>query len=248
MAIARPAPGPLLLAGSGEFTEVMEPVDASVLAGRAPRLVVLPTAAGLEGDASVTRWSDMGRAHGARLGVATEVLPVLDRAGADDASLADRVAGAGLVYFSGGDPGHLAATMAGSAVWRAVVEAWAAGAALGGCSAGAMVQGGLTAAPRTGGVVAGLGTLPGLAVIPHFDRYRGLRSRVADSLADHADIEMLGVDEDTAIVFDPTRDDWRVHGVGRAHLLDRAGAPVASAGHGETLGLAATPVVPTVEG
>ena len=44
-------------------------------------------------------------AHYSRLGVEAVPLQVLDRAGADDPALAGQVAGAGLVYLSGGNPG-----------------------------------------------------------------------------------------------------------------------------------------------
>ena len=47
-------------------------------------------------------------------------------------ALAAEVAGAGLVYFSGGNPGYLAASLRDTALWWAVVEAWQAGAALAG--------------------------------------------------------------------------------------------------------------------
>lgn len=57
--------GLIALLGSGEYLSVMDDVDAYLLAncganGRKPRVVCLPTAAGREGDASVTRWSRMG--------------------------------------------------------------------------------------------------------------------------------------------------------------------------------------------
>ena len=57
--------GQIALLGSGEYLPVMDDVDRYLLEncgadGRKPRVVCLPTAAGREGDASVTRWSKMG--------------------------------------------------------------------------------------------------------------------------------------------------------------------------------------------
>ena len=66
------------------------------------------------------------------------VVPVVDRISADDPELAGLVAGAGLVYLSGGNPPFLASTLRGTRVWAAIEDAWRAGAALAGCSAGAM--------------------------------------------------------------------------------------------------------------
>src|SRR5438132_1525428 len=129
--------GLIALVGSGEFLPVMDGVDRDLLEGRPPRAVFLPTAAAEEGQERVRYWVELGTAHFRRLGVEPVPLTVLDRAGAEDASLAAAVAGAGLVYLSGGNPGYLAATLRGSAVWRAIVDSWQAGTALAGCSAGA---------------------------------------------------------------------------------------------------------------
>ena len=63
-------PGPLALVGSGEFLDVMEPVDAGLLEGRPRRAVVIPTAAALEGDDRVAYWLDLGRRHYEGMGVA----------------------------------------------------------------------------------------------------------------------------------------------------------------------------------
>ena len=66
---------------------------------------------------------------------------VKNREQADDETIAAQVAGAGLIYLSGGDPQVLAATLRDTALWRAIVAAWQNGAALAGCSAGAMALG-----------------------------------------------------------------------------------------------------------
>ena len=108
-------------------------------ARRAPgRAVVVPAAAGLEGDDRVAYWLELARRHYEAMGVEPVLLDVRTRADADDPAIAALVDGAGLVYLSGGDPHHLAATLRDSALWDAIVAAWQAGAALAGCSAGAM--------------------------------------------------------------------------------------------------------------
>ncbi len=157
-------PGPVALVGSGEYLPVMQEVEASLIAGRPPRYVQLPTAAGLEGPASVSRWVALGEQQAARIGVEAVPLMVLDREGAEDPANAARVAGAGLIYLSGGNPTHVAESLQGTRVWAAIADEWRAGAALAGCSAGAMALTSWVPNFRrpTGKPGAGLGVVPRL--------------------------------------------------------------------------------------
>jgi cyanophycinase len=192
----------------------MADIEAGLLAGRPPRYVQLATAAVPDGPAVVQRWHDLGIAQAERLGVEPVVVPVNDRADADDQLMAAKVAGAGLVYLSGGDPGYLASTLRDSAVWRAIVAAWRGGAALAGCSAGAMA---LTAwvptlRPPGQGGTAGLGLLPHVRVVPHFDLFaaRGPDWLERFLLPYDPAITVVGVEEETALVGGPL--DWTVQG------------------------------------
>ena len=207
-------PGPLALVGSGEYLEHMAGIEGDLLAGRPARYVQLATAAVPDGPDVVEKWHHLGRLQAERLEVEPVILPVADRRDADDPRLAAQVAGAGLIYLSGGHPTFLADTLRGTAVWAAIVEAWRGGAALAGCSAGAMA---LTAwvpslrHPRGGGV-DGLALLPQLRVIPHFDAFA---ARLPDLVArflvpEDPRVMVLGVDEDTALVGGPR--EWTVRG------------------------------------
>jgi cyanophycinase-like exopeptidase len=216
-------PGPLALVGSGEYTEAMLEVDRDLLDGRPPRYVQLPTAAAPEGPERLGYWTDLGRRHAERLGVEAVPLLVRDRSEADDPALARQVAGAGLVYLSGGNPTYLADTLRDTALWRAVVAAWQAGAALAGCSAGAMVFGDWVPDMRRlgRGGRTGLGLLPHLRVIPHFDRFA---RRVPDFalrplLHTSNGVAVVGIDEDTALVGGPEQ--WTVRGRQSAWLLNK---------------------------
>jgi cyanophycinase len=218
-------PGPIALVGSGEYLPQMAEVEGGLLAGRPPRYVQLATAAAPEGPRVTERWHRLGREQAARLGVEAVALPVLDRAGADDAAIAAQVAGAGLVYLSGGNPSYLAETLRGSVVWAAIVEAWRGGAALAGCSAGAMAMGSWVPSLRhtKEGGTEGLGLLPHVRVVPHFDRFA---ARIPDLLArfllpDDGTVHVIGVDEDTAIVGGPVA--WTVMGRQAAWRLTREG-------------------------
>ncbi|MGH9020253.1 MAG: Type 1 glutamine amidotransferase-like domain-containing protein [Acidimicrobiales bacterium] len=226
------APGPLALVGSGEYLATMAGFEASLLAGRPARYVQLATAAVPDGEATVAKWHRMGREQAERLGVEAVVLNVHDRASADDDGLADRVAGAGLVYLSGGHPGFLADTLRGTKVWAAIVDAWRAGAALAGCSAGAMAMAAWVPSlrhPREGGT-EGLSLLPHVRVIPHFDAFI---SRLPDLLTRMLvgrddSVTVLGVDEQTAVVGGPTQ--WTVQGRASAWRLTAGGREELAAG------------------
>ena len=218
------SPGPLALVGSGEYLPVMADVEAKLLAGRAPRYVQIPTAAAPEGEQSLRRWLDLGAAQARRLGV--EQVPVVarDRVEADASELAALVDGAGLVYLSGGNPAFLAKTLRGTRLWDAIVAAWRSGTALAGCSAGAIA---LTSWVPSMRVLdrepdPGLGIVPNLRVLPHFDKMLGwvpdLLTRAV--LRPPAGTMVIGIDEETAIVdMTGTGQSWHVHGRQQAWVL-----------------------------
>ena len=151
----------------------MADIEAGLLAGRPPRYVQLATAAVPDGPAVVARWHSLGGAQAEQLGVEAVIVAANDRADANDPALAALVPGAGLIYLSGGHPAYLAGTLRDTAVWAAIVDAWRGGAALAGCSAGAMALASWVPSLRDSrhdGTV-GLGLLPHLRVIPHFDTF-----------------------------------------------------------------------------
>ncbi|MGB8652464.1 MAG: Type 1 glutamine amidotransferase-like domain-containing protein [Mycobacteriales bacterium] len=217
--------GPVALVGSGEYLTVMTETEGLLLQGRPPRYVQLPTAAAPEGDESLARWVALGRQQAARLGVEAVPLVVRDRDDADNEDLASLVDGAGLVYLSGGNPPYLAATLRGTRVWEAIRRAWEGGAALAGCSAGAMA---LTSwVPDIRQPLAepqpGLGVVGHLQVIPHFDRFvEWMPDLVGHYLGRLPDgVTLLGVDEDTALV--GTDGTWTVHGRQSVWVLTHEG-------------------------
>ena len=219
-------PGPIALVGSGEYLPVMLEVERHLIAGRPPRYVQIPTAAAPEGQAVLDRWTRLGAEQAHRLGVEAVPLMVHDARDADDAELAEQVRGAGMIYMSGGNPAHLAASLRGTALWREILAAWRAGAALAGCSAGAMAMTGWVPQVRAlhRPVDPGLGLLPHLRVIPHFDKMLGWAPDLLTRVVLHAPegVTVLGIDEDTA----PGRRSTRVAGDGSAVRVDpRARSP-----------------------
>jgi cyanophycinase len=203
----------------------MAEIEGSLIAGRPPRYVQIATAAVPDGEATVERWHNLGRAQAERLGVEPVILDIKDRSDADSAEIAKMVDGAGLIYLSGGHPGFLAETLRDTAVWAAIVEAWRGGAALAGCSAGAMAFSAWVPSlrhPREGGT-RGLALLPHVRAIPHFDAFV---SRIPDMMTrfllphDPA-VTVVGVDEETALVGGPS--EWIVKGKSSAWLLTDSG-------------------------
>ena len=205
---------PIALVGSGEYLPVMTDIEGALIAGRAPKYVQLATAAAPEGDESLARWHRLGREQAERLGVEQVVVDVRTREDAGDSAHAKAIEGAGLIYLSGGNPAYLADTLRQTAVWHAIVQAHEAGAAVAGCSAGAMALSGW--APRMRSMRSdhptGLGLVPHVRVIPHFDKMAAwVPDMLRNALLGLPDgVTLIGIDEDTALVGGPH--EWTVQG------------------------------------
>lgn len=114
-------PGRFLLLGSGEFEAWASEAERFALA-EAPgdgSVAVLATASAPEGDAVFERWIGMGLAHYKSIDVAAQALRVRTRSDALDTSIAKVLDGVSMVFFSGGSPKYLAATLRGTVVWDA---------------------------------------------------------------------------------------------------------------------------------
>ena len=187
------------LVGSGEYLPAMEPLDR-VLISRSPepaRVVCLPTAAGTEGPERIAYWSRLGVDHFSRLGASAAAVPVIDRASAGDPDLAAAIAGANLIYLSGGKPDYLYQTLAGSLAWEAIQAVLAGGGLLAGCSAGAMILGEkFFGFP---GWKPGFNFLPGATILPHFDEIPHAMIKSMRVLAGKT-ITLLGIEGNTALV------------------------------------------------
>jgi len=238
----------LVLAGSGEFTPAMDAIDRELLAeiGPGARVAIVPTAAGLED--TPKGWAAMGSDHFRALGAEPVPLMVLNRADAEDARWRDLAGTIDWFYFSGGDPGHVVATLAGSPFWSAVLARHEAGALIAGSSAGAMMLGQTTFVPSERGpdgfptkvgVRAALGLVPRALIAPHFDilppRILGMWSELVP--ADH---RLLGIDEDTALL--QRNGGWEVRGRGRVLVFRTADDRSVYPSGGSALSLAFEPL------
>jgi cyanophycinase len=215
-------PGPVALVGAGEFLPGMVEFDRGLLQAtgqRRPRVAIVPTASWPDGEAVYRRWMDQGAEHFSALGAEVETVFARDRDDAGDAACIQAIGEADLVYLSGGKPGHLLRVLLETPLGAAVVAAHHRGAVIAGCSAGAMALAGTQLELRTRLPVPwplrwrdGLGLVPGVAVLPHYDAWpEPLTALVA--LQAPRDGMLLGIDEETAIV--GHHGAWQVHGRGR---------------------------------
>jgi cyanophycinase len=190
--------------------------------------VVLATASAPEGEAVFSRWGRAGVRHFEGLGLPTRALPVRAREDAQRREIADAVARCSLVFFSGGDPGHLSRTLAGSLLLSAISDLLEAGGVYGGCSAGAMVVGEPGQPGGRFSFGSGLGLLRREVFGVHWDAtfaaaWRAvLRSRIPSGC------RLIGIAERSAVL--GGADGWSVHGSGRVEVRDEAGAKWFSAG------------------
>jgi len=198
-----------------------ELLQAAVVRGKREVFVQLPTAAGAEDASRLEHWHHVGQVQGQRLAVETKSLRLYNREDAFNPEFVAAIQDAGLIYLSGGDPHYLTDALIDTPVWEAIVHAWSAGSSLMGCSAGAMAMGSEIIAFRKSHVTRGLSLLPMIQTIPHYDRFLGhLPDRVSAAIMRVEEgMNLIGIDENTALVRDNAYATWRVWGEGKVHLL-----------------------------
>jgi cyanophycinase len=244
--------GTLFIVGGGPQPPalVREFVDLAGGSGRA-RIVVfaMASAGGLEGGEAKAK--DL-RALGA---TATNVYVTHAQASTD--SVARLLDGATGVWFGGGDQGRLAAALRGTRTERAIHARYAAGAVIGGTSAGAAVMSaqmitgderriGGDRPPRDSSeayitidrnnivVDSGFALVTNAIIDQHFLR-RKRHNRLVSLVLEHPVRLGVGIDESTALVVEPDGT-WRVSGASVAVIYDARRAAVTPAG--TTLGAA----------
>ena len=246
-----PAHGALVLQGGVGTNRAIASAFVALAGGPASHIVVIPTAsvfdAGPPGMAT-----SLARRMKESFGVeAATVLHALDRATTDSDSFVDPLRKATGVWLLGGMPERLVQAYLNTKTERAIKELLDRGGAVGGESAGAMIQGSwldttdsesftpaIDAQIRAHGTGAGFGLLTHSAIFPHFDK-RGPEAAVRESAA-HPDQLAIGIDEETALVV--RGDQAEVVGLGTVSLYDggvRGASNVVILNPGERYDLAA---------
>ncbi|MGD8703655.1 MAG: Type 1 glutamine amidotransferase-like domain-containing protein [Desulfosarcina sp.] len=207
--------GHLLLEGGAEFGGAMASPDREAIrlaGGLGAAVAVIPAAAAPDhnDERAGRRAVNWFRGLGA---LKVESLPLVNRASADDPDIADRLRQARLIYLLGGFPAHLAESLMDSLSWRALQQAYHAGAVIAGSSAGAMVLCSDYFDPTRRAVNPGLDLLADTCVIPHHDTFGrqwvlALKRKLPGRL-------LMGIDEETGTISQRSLNRWQVHGKGR---------------------------------
>src|SRR5437016_5591768 len=219
--------GYILLEGGAEFGGLMSEPDrrAITLAGGpdAP-ISIIPTAAAPDnnhrraGNNGVNWFRSLGATH-------VEVLPLIDKASANDETIAASIRRSRLIYLLGGFTGYLGETLANSASYRALLIAYEAGAVIAGSSAGAMVLCQYYFDPAKRQIVEGLGLVLNTCVLPHHNTFGKTWASQMSTMLPGA--VLLGIDERTGMLDDGEagrKTGWHVYGQG-AVTLYRKGQP-----------------------
>ena len=220
----------LALFGSGEFTDAVDNIDEYLISKFKPKnIAVLPTAAGQESD--VAKWTDMAKSHYSKFNLPVIAVSVLNKDQANDQEFVDLLSEVDWIFFSGGSPGYLLETMQGSKVWEATMQRVNKGALLAGSSAGAMIMGkSILSAPSFKAMFTNTGTiwrdafgLVDYTVLPHFDhfkKYQGLITRTIGTSPKKVHSSWMGIDENTAIIYEGDRRNVLGRGGVEIHSLD----------------------------
>lgn len=240
--------GALALVGSGEYLPVMQELETALLHsgisnGKPNRFLQIPTAAGQESVERLEFWEQLGAEQARRIGTVQDFLPIFNREDAYDQKYISRISEAGLIYFSGGDPGYLANTLYGTPLWEEIESNWRSGASLTGCSAGAMaLSSDVPNFFRMKSVgIPGLNLIPNIRPIPHYNKFFGWIPDSAAKIVMKAPegTVIIGIDEDTSLVtgLDEgtsfAENIWQVHGSASVHIL--SGAPIGRFKAGELI-------------
>jgi cyanophycinase len=217
--------GPLALVGGDELHPGNEPQDEllAAAAGGGPAYVLTTAAARHRPELAATH----AREWFARFGLDVVELPVRTRTQARSPEIAELAANGRFFYLVGGDPGVVPRVLRDTPVWDAVVTAWRAGAALAGSSAGAMAMGrwtlirGRFPGDRRREYRDAMGSVPRVAVLPHFATFG--REWVASALEGRPsdDVVLLGIDERAAAVWSDGA--WRAMGDGGVTVITTTG-------------------------
>jgi cyanophycinase len=214
--LAQTPRGHLVIIGGGNRGPEVMNTFVRLAGGERSRIVVLPMASGLAASAGPEQIAFLKK-HGA--GQVEYMNLSREQADADSVvRLFDGVTG---VFFSGGVQSRLTAALKGTRLERKLHELYRDGAVIGGTSAGAAVMSALMitgderlntdtanayASIRAGNVVTteGLGFVGDAIVDQHFIR-RKRHNRLLSLVLEHPKLIGIGIDEATAIVWNPDR-------------------------------------------
>ena len=191
--------GSLLMVGGGKIPEAVRDRFVQLAGGKKARLVVIPTASTrydmTQMSPSYTFWQSADVSS-------VELLHTRNRQQADDPNFIRPLSHATGVWLAGGDQMRLTESYLHTAVLSELRKLVDRGGVVGGTSAGASVMSSLmiTGGKERAELGTGFGLLPDVVVDQHFTN-RNRMGRLLGILAEHPDKVGLGIDEQTAAVF-----------------------------------------------
>jgi len=208
--LAAPAPkGTLVIVGGGGMPQEIMDAFLKASGGKGGVVGIVPTSTS-DPDGALKEWKeDLDKA-----GLECVPLDIRSREDASRKDILDQAARCTGFWFSGGDQNRVGDKIVGTPLQQVVLARYAAGAAIGGTSAGAAIMSKvmLTGDDRSGKEALsefgpgayqtreGMGFLPaGVVVDQHFLR-RGRENRLFSVIMEHPDHLGLGIDEATALV------------------------------------------------
>lgn len=210
--------GFILLEGGAEFGGDMALPDRRALelaGGFDVRISIIPTAAAPDNNHQHAGHNGLIWFQG--LGATNvTVLPLVDRASANDADVVSALNQSQIIYMLGGFTHYLGQTLLKSAAWQAMLNAFNSGAIIAGSSAGAMVLCEYYYNPAADEVVGGLGLIEAACVIPHFNTFgKSWVNRLTRLLPATV---LIGIDEQTGMMNDGPHGMWQIYGKGDVTL------------------------------
>lgn len=156
-----------------------------------------------------------------------KVIDIRSREEANEDSIIYEIEKAKCLFFTGGDQLKITSIIGGTKLYEAVKRAFLEGKLIAGTSAGAscicttMMVSGVEEIPPTKckiKMAPGLDIIKGVIIDQHFSQ-RGRIGRLLNAVAHNPEIIGIGIDEDTAIVFEGTPQ-FRVIGSGAVTVVD----------------------------
>src|SRR5260221_8659134 len=164
--------GTIALVGGNEFRSECTPMDLWLLhhiPEQPARVVILPTAAAQDDPVLA---AESGMRHFSSMEAEVSTAMVVDESSANDRAMAALINDADLIYLSGGSPWVLCDILRESAALVAIIRLLDRGGVVVGSSAGAMALGEKMRQVLSAAWQEGLGLVPRVAVLPHYNRTR----------------------------------------------------------------------------
>ena len=172
--------GTVVLQGGGPFSMHDELDRRLLMAAKADRVTVLPTADAFERPevliAAAMSWAE-------RLEIDVEVLMVMSRPEAMDEGAAGVVAASRAVWLVGDNPIHLRSVVKDTPIWSALKSVLDAGGVVVGAGASASALCDPMIDPRGGALALGLGLVTGMALVTQSEQITPERHARAKKLA-----------------------------------------------------------------